>query len=72
MAERDIYSPNTSDTTIHNGSIVVNPGGPFLTDDNGCIRIDTSYLDESIPAMSSLSGKYDLRYDDVGYYTKSG
>ena len=70
MAVQDIYSPVPGDATIRNGSIVVNPGGPFVstTLGNGSLYRDTSYADENIPAIASLTGKYDTKFDDKDFY----
>jgi hypothetical protein len=64
---QDIFLAISGIATVNNGSIIVNPGGPRFS---GCGAIDseTSYLDEHVPAMSSISGKYDSRFDDPTYY----
>ena len=74
MAVQDIYSPVPGDATIRNGSIVVNPGGPFVSTKygNGGIYRDTSYNDENIPVIASISGKYTDRWDDVLYTSITG
>jgi len=66
-AKRDIYNSVLSTTEIHNSSIVViNPHSLFG------IRIDTSYLNETIPDIAQISGKYGIdgsgRFGDITYY----
>ena len=69
MPTRDIHSAVPADDTIQNGSIVVNSTSPFITSDNGAIRNNTSYANQTIPEMADISGKWKNRFDDPTFYS---
>lgn len=60
---QDIYSVE-SGNPIYNGSITINPGVKLKT--------NFQYLRDGAPTtpeLSSISGKYDTKFDDPRYYS---
>ena len=62
----DIYNAKTSETEIHNGSVVVSAGG------RGSLTKVINVLPDGrllTPTIATISGKYDSRWTGIRYYT---